>query len=155
MTDPYAAIIRLLDEAHVQYEQIEHAPVYTSEQAAAIRGVHIEQGAKSLLLKTKEGAFVLAVMPGSKRVDSKRLKALLGTASIRFARPEEVAKQMGCEVGSCYPLGVIAGLRTLIDPSLGKNEIISFNPGRHDVSIKLHYADYKRLAEAQVATIAG
>ena len=153
MHKPYEAILRLLDSTHTKYEWIRHEPVFTSEQAAAIRGMSIEQGAKSLLFKTKEGTFVLAVMPGNKRVDSKLMKAYLRTKSIRFATPEEVVDQMGCEIGSCYPFGVVAGLRTLIDLSLGKNEIISFNPGRHDISIKLRYEDYQKLAQAEEAII--
>jgi Ala-tRNA(Pro) deacylase len=148
--DPYEAIIRLLDEAHIQYEKFEHEPVFTSEQAAAVRGTDIKQGAKALLFKTKEGVFVLVVLPGNKRADSKKLKALLGTKDLRFASPEEVEQQMGCQIGSCYPLGVIAGLRTLVDKSLGQNEFIAFNPGRHDISIKMAYVDYMRLSRAEL-----
>jgi len=153
MTEPYEAIIRLLDEAHIEYEKIEHEPVFTSEQAAAVRGMQLGQGAKSLLLKTKDGEFVLAVMPGDKRADSKKLKDVLHTKSLRFAMPEEVVEHMGCEIGACYPLGVVAGLRTLVDTSLGQNQIISFNPGRHDVSIKMKYADYVKLANAEIVSI--
>lgn len=66
--------MRLLDEAHVRYARIEHEPVYTSEQAASVRGASMSQAAKSLLFKTKEGEFVLVVLPGDKRADSKKLK---------------------------------------------------------------------------------
>ena len=153
MIDPYVQIIHMLDEARVDYETIEHEPVFTSEQAAAVRGLSIEQGAKSLLFKTKEGEFVLTVMPGNKRADSKALKALLHTKSLRFATPEEVMAQMGCAIGSCYPFGVVVHLQTLIDPSLGHNTTISFNPGRHDRSITLAYKDYERLAQGMVVQI--
>lgn len=153
MTDPYEAILRLLDEAHIAYEKFEHEPVHTSEEAAAVRGVSMSQASKALLFKTKEGNFVLVVLPGDKRADSRKLKDLLQTKSIRFATPEEVVEQMGCKIGSCYPLGIIAGLRTLVDKSLGENESIFFNPGRHDVSIKMPYADYVRIARPDMVTI--
>lgn len=153
MKDPYEAIVRLLDEAHVTYEKIEHAPVFTSKQAAPIRGTKLEQGAKALLFKTKEGNFVLVVLPGNQRADSKKLRVLLGTKDIRFATPEEVIVHMGCAIGSCYPFGVVAGLRTLADPLLGDNEVISLNPGRHDISIKMRYADYIRLAKPEIISI--
>ena len=71
----------------------------------------------------------------------------------RFATPEEVQEQMGCEIGSCYPLGVVAGLRTLVDKSLARSGVISFNPGRHTVSIKLNYVDYQRLAQPELADV--
>lgn len=152
MDNPYAVILRLLDGAKLEYESIEHEPVYTSEQAAAVRGLSMEQGAKSLLFKTKIG-FVLVVVSGDKRVDSKKLKNTLHVKDVRFATPEEVKEQMGCEIGSCYPFGNIAGLGTICDTSLGRNEVISFNPGRHDISIKLNFSDYLRLANPEIAEI--
>jgi len=152
MKDPYGAITRLLDEAHVAYETIEHEPVYTSEQAAAVRGLSMQQGAKSLLFKTKIG-FVLVVVPGDKRVDSKKLKLALGVKDVRFASPEEVKEQMGCEVGSCYPFGNLAGLRTLVDKTLGQNEVISCNPGRHDISLKFSYSEYEDLAKPELIDV--
>ena len=92
------------------------------------------------------------MLPGDTRADSKRLKALLGTKVIRFASPEEVEEQMGCQIGSCYPLGVAAGLRTLVDTSLAQNEYIAFNPGRHDISIKMKYTDYIALARPELVS---
>jgi len=150
MQSPYEAIIKLLDETHTKYEKYEHEPVFTSEQAAAVRGANMSQAAKSLLFKTKEGNFVLVVLPGDKRADSRRLKELLHTKAIRFATPEEVEEQMKCKIGSCYPLGIIAGLRTLVDDSLSQNEEIFFNPARHDVSIKMRYTDYEKLAKPEL-----
>ena len=150
--DPFSKILELLQSHRVKFEKIEHEPVYTSEQAAAVRGISLESGAKSLLLKAK-GGFVLVVVPGSKRIDSKKIKKILQVKDIRFASPEEVKEQMGCEVGSCYPLGNVAGLRTLVDTSLSQNDTISFNPGRHDTSIKMRYADYQRIADPEVVEV--
>jgi len=150
MKDPYEAIVRLLDEAHIEYERFEHEPVFTSEEAAAVRGVSMSQAAKALLFKTKEGNFVLVVLPGDKRADSRKLKDYLGTKGIRFATPEEVEEKMGCKIGSCYPLGTVAGLRMLVDKSLAQNKEIFFNPARHDVSIKMKYADYIKLANPEL-----
>ena len=149
MKEPYEAIIRLLDEARIAYEKYEHEPVFTSEEAA-VRGVSMSQAAKALLFKTKESNFVLVVLPGDKRADSRKLKGILGTKSIRFATPEEVEEKMGCKIGSCYPLGIVAGLRTLVDKSLGQNEEIFFNPARHDISIRMKYLDYLGIARAEV-----
>ena len=153
MENPYEAIIRLLDEAHIAYEKFEHEPVFTSEEAATVRGVKMSQAAKALLFKTKEGQFVLVVLPGDKRADSRKLKDYLHTKSLRFATPEEVEEHMGCKIGSCYPLGVIAGLRTLVDTSLAQNKEIFFNPGRHDISIKMKYTGYQKVSGTEYVNI--
>ena len=156
MHRPYEGILNLLRSSGIAFERIEHEPVHTCEQAASVRGLKLEQGAKSLLFKFKaaEAVFVLVVLPGNRRVSSKELKRLLRVKDVRFASPAEVKEHMGCEIGSCYPFGNIAGLRTLVDESLGRNELISFNPGRHDVSIKMRYADYSHLAQPEIVAVA-
>ena len=126
---PYEKIIELLKTNSVWFEKLEHEPVYTSEQAAAVRGMDLESGAKALLFKA-DNDFVLVVLGGHKKVDWKKLKQLLAVKKIRMATSEEVIDQMGVEVGACYPFGNVAGLRTLADKSLAEQEIISCNPGR-------------------------
>ncbi len=122
---------------------MEHEPVYTSEQAADVRGISIEQGAKSLLLKTDD-TFTLCVLPGNKRLDTKKLKRLLGVKNARFATAEEVKEIMGCQIGACYPFGNLINIRMLVDAALGNNHTLSFNPGVHDKSIKMQWTDYQK-----------
>ncbi len=152
MLNPFEEIIKLLKQHAVQYEVLSHDPVYTSAQAATIRGMELHAGAKSLLLKTPDG-FVLAILPGDAKLDSKKLKKVLGVKDLRFAKPEEVKEQMGCEIGACYPIASIANLRAVMDPSLGENEIIFFNPGVHDRSIKMKFSDYVSISKPQIASI--
>lgn len=141
---PYEAILAILKTRAVDFKEIEHDPVYTSEQAAAIRGFSLDAGAKSLLLKTKSG-FVLVVLSGSRKLDSKKIKTALLTNKFRFATPEEVVECMGCKIGACYPFGSIARLKTYIDDSLMNQPVISFNPGVHHKSITLKLDDYLKI----------
>lgn len=152
MKDPYKAIINLLQENSVAFEELEHKPVITSEQAAKIRGLKLSQGGKSLVLKA-DGQFVLAVIPGDRRLDTKAFKKLLNIRDLRFATPEEVIQVMGCEVGACYPLGVIANLKTYADNQFNNEEIISFNVGLHTKSIKMRWEDYLIVAKPEMADI--
>ena len=76
MLNPYKEIINLLKINNIPYKETEHEPVYTSEQAAKVRGISISQGAKSLLLKCGDD-FILVVLPGDRKLDSKKLKNLL------------------------------------------------------------------------------
>lgn len=153
MNDPFAAITNVLEESGIQYELLEHDPVHTSEQAAQVRGMSMETGAKSLLLKTQHG-FVLAVIQGDKRLDMKKFMAhSAGSKKPRFATPEEVEEQMGCQVGACYPLGNLVNLRTILDEPFSRQESISFNPGVHDKTIKLQMNDYLDLAGAELAEL--
>lgn len=142
MENPFEKIIQFLEAKGAKYEIFEHEPVYTSEQAAKARGESLGDGAKSLLLKAGD-SFLLAVLPGDKRLDNKKLKKILGVKNIRFATSEEVKEIMGCEIGACYPIGDIAGVRTIVDNAFLHNINICFNPGVHDKTIKMKWNDYR------------
>ncbi len=142
--NPYEAIIDVLKANSIDFEELEHEPVFTSEQAAKVRGLSLESGAKSLLLKA-DYSFYLVVLPGSKKIDSRKFKDVFGIKKFRFATPEEVKNIMHCEIGACYPLGSIANLDTYLDNSLVIQTNVSFNPGRHDRSIRMRIEDYMML----------
>jgi len=152
MENPYDKIIKLLEDKKVSYILSGHDPVYTSEQASRARGEPMDKGAKSLLVKT-EGDFILAVLPGSKQLDSKKLRDLLGVKKMRFATPEEVKEVMGCEIGACYPIGSVAGIKTIVDNSLSDNGSICLNPGVHNKTIEIKWADYKSVTDFETADI--
>jgi len=152
MLNPYEEIINLLKINNIPYKETEHEPVYTSEQAAKVRGISISQGAKSLLLKCGDD-FILVVLPGDRKLDSKKLKNLLKIKEFCFATPEEVKDKMGCEIGACYPFGNLIELPTYADNSLSKNNIISFNPGLHTRSIEIKWQDFYSLVKPKMVDI--
>lgn len=152
MQTPFQIIAGLLDSKGVMYEVIEHDPVFTSEQAAQVRGTQLHQGAKALLFKAKND-FVLIVVPADKKADSKKIKTVLGVKDLRFATPEEVKELMGCEIGACHPFGGIINLRTIVDEGLSDNEIIAFNAGEHTRSLKLKYTDYISATNPELADV--
>ncbi|MDO8557301.1 MAG: YbaK/EbsC family protein [Candidatus Jorgensenbacteria bacterium] len=152
MDTPFEKIKKLLTDNNIKYELFEHAPVYTSEEAAKVRNSPLSQGAKSLLLKT-ENSFVLAIIPGDKKLDSKKLRKAVGVKSIRFATPEEVKEIMGCEIGACYPFGNIIGVKTIVDENLMNVDNIFFNPGVHDKTIKLDRECYQSIVNPEIADV--
>jgi len=148
MNGPYDSIVGLLETNSVKYEEISHEPVYTSEQAAKVRGLSMDAGAKSLLLKAADN-FALVVLSGSTKLSSKKLKKHLDVKNLRFATPEEVSNRMNCEIGSCYPFGSVADLDTYVDISLLEQTNISFNPGVHNKSFVITLNDYLTIEKPQ------
>ena len=71
--------------------------MFTSKEAAEVRGVSLDSGAKAMLLKDNSSKsaetsllFTLAVMSASKRFSWKLVKKVLKVKNMRFATPEEV-----------------------------------------------------------------
>jgi Ala-tRNA(Pro) deacylase len=134
---------QLLDATGVSYRVTRHAPVFTSEEAAAVRGTSLASGAKALVCKADD-RFVLIVLPADRKLDSKSLRKTSGIKSLRFASREEVEQLTGLAPGSIPPYGSLFGLATWCDERLAENTEINFNAGDHAISISLSYADYLR-----------
>lgn len=123
------------------FKMLEHTPVYTSAEAAAVRGVDLHSGAKALIVKV-EAQFVMIVLPADFSLQTKAVKQAMNCRNLRFANAEEVASLTSLTPGSIPPFGSLFHLPTYCDSRLGDNEFINFNAGMHTRSINLAYADY-------------
>jgi len=142
----------MLEEAKVKFDLSEHKAVLTSEEAAEVRGVSLESGAKAMLLKDTgkklalEGVpFYMAIISGSKRFSSKHFKKLISSKSIRFATPKEVWEKTGCVTGGVPPFGRMFGIPLWVDRSMGRNKDINFNCGLRTKSISMAYDDWFKI----------
>ena len=126
--------------------------MYTSAEAAEVRGVSLHSGAKALIVKGGEN-FLMVVIPADLSLDSHALRALLGTKKLRFATKDEVLERTGLTPGSIPPFGSLFNLPTYCDERLADNERINFNAGDHSVSIQMNYADYVAYESPRIAKV--
>ncbi|WP_425614974.1 YbaK/EbsC family protein [Anatilimnocola sp. NA78] len=137
----FSRLCQLLDAKQLSYEVLHHAPVFTSEEAAAIRGTTLASGAKALICKVDE-QFVLIVLPADRKLGSKLARKAIGGKSLRFATKEEVLEKTGLTPGSIPPFGSLFGLPTWCDELLAQQPQLNFNAGDHAISLKLSYETY-------------
>lgn len=130
-----------LKSAGIVCKVLEHPPVYTSAEAAAVRGVDLHSGAKALIIKV-EAQFVMIVLPADFALNTKAVKQALHCKNLRFANAEEVLELTTLKPGSIPPFGSLFNLPTYCDNRLGDNASINFNAGMHSRSINMTYADY-------------
>jgi Ala-tRNA(Pro) deacylase len=141
VTTVFQRIETCLKQQGVPFTVLRHEPVFTSEQAAAVRGTSLASGAKALVVKAGE-KFVLIVLPADRKLDSKKAREVFAVKSIRFANKEEVAALTGLQPGSIPPFGSLFNLPTYCDPALAENPSINFNAGDHAISVQMSYADF-------------
>jgi prolyl-tRNA editing enzyme YbaK/EbsC (Cys-tRNA(Pro) deacylase) len=108
---------RLAELAHA------HAPVFlevaarTSQEAADALGVQVGQIAKSVVFRRKtDDAAVLVVTSGDRRVDEKKVSALIGP--VGRADAEFVKARTGFTIGGVAPVGHTSPPVLLIDRDL-------------------------------------
>ncbi len=153
MKEDFEKIKRILDGNKIDYKIIEHEAVFTSDQAAKVRGVDIKEGAKSMIIRS-DGNFYNFVLSAAKKIDWKKVKMILETDSVSLATPEEVLNKMNCEIGSVPPFGNLYNLKVFCDPFLLQNEFIEFNAGLHTVSIRMKSKDWLEVVKPEINNFA-
>jgi len=143
-------ILNIFKENNVTYQLYEHEPVYTSQEAAKIRGVELKTGCKSMVLKTKDGKFVLANVAADRKIDLKKLERMLDR-KLSFASKEEVLQTTNCESGSVPPFGKLFGLPTFLDESVLENDFVNFNIGMLTRSVKISKQDLLKIMDPTIS----
>jgi len=103
-----------------------------------------------MLLKKKDGDFIIANLAADKKIDMKKLEAILGCKA-SFASKEEVLKVTNCEAGSVPPFGGIFGLHSFLDSSVLENDFVNFNIGMLTKSVKISRQDLVKIMNPTIA----
>ncbi len=135
-----------------------HAPVMlddaarTAQQAADALGITVGQIAKSIIfLRKGDDAAVLVITSGDRRVDEKKVAALVG--KIGRADAEFVKARTGFTIGGVSPVGHATPPVTLIDRELFRFDEIWAAAGHPHGVFRLRPADLVHLTGAAVADI--
>jgi Ala-tRNA(Pro) deacylase len=154
----YERLIRLLDENGAQYRLIDHPPEGRTEIVSPMRGNELGQAAKCMVVMVKQGKkttkYVLAVVPGDRRVHLDAIKRLLAGTYVSFATPEIAERLAGSVVGTVLPVTFSDELQLIVDEELlSRNEELFFNAARLDRSMALRTADYQKIAKPRIERI--
>ena len=140
------AIVSLLQNSGVSFQLLEHEPVFTSEQAARVRGVSLKQGVKAMVLQSNSGNFFLFCLPADKKIDFKKAAELVDEKRLFLANPAEVLRITGCQIGSVSPFsGLLSQLPAFFDSGILENETVEFNIGLHTHSVRMKSGDLTAL----------
>ncbi|MBU1930830.1 hypothetical protein KJ972_04980 [Candidatus Micrarchaeota archaeon] len=149
--DEKKKIVALLEQSGVEFKVLEHEPVFTSQQAAQVRGVALKQGVKAMVLQGGSGTIFLFCISADKRIDLKKVAKLVDEKKMFLADPELVLKRTGCEIGSVSPFsGKLSGFPTFFDHDILLNEVVEFNIGLHTHSVRMNSEDLVKLIEPKV-----
>lgn len=124
----------------------------TALQAAEALGVAVGQIAKSIIFRRKEdNAAILVIASGDRRVDEKKVAALVG--KIGRADAEFVKARTGFAIGGVSPIAHVEPPVTLIDRELERFAEIWAAAGHPHGVFKLAPSDLERLTGAPVADV--
>lgn len=144
-----------LDQKKVPYKLKPHQrPVFTSEDAAAERGVKLCQIIKTMLLADKKGRTVVAVLPGDRKLDAKSLRKKAGIKGLQFMDREAIEQKTGMVVGAMAPVGgPLDGLPMFVDPDVFEEDLVDISSGDPSAGVELKSADLKQLLSHASVTV--
>ena len=150
-------ITDILDQRDIEYRLLPHeSPVYTVEEAARQRDVVMEEMVKCILLCETRGRYVMACLPGDRRVDHRAVRRALGEdwRRLHFASAEEIQTVTGCVQGAVAPIGLPDDLPVLFDERIAECAKVNISSGDVTFGLELAAQDLFDLAGARFVPIA-
>jgi len=130
----------------------------TAALAAAALGVEVGAIANSLVFvsTTHDGDVqpLLVLASGGHRVDTDKVAALAGFASVEQADPDFVREHTGFAIGGVAPVGHPTHLRTIIDVTLGRYATVWAAAGHSHSVFATTYDELIRITGGQAMDVA-
>jgi prolyl-tRNA editing enzyme YbaK/EbsC (Cys-tRNA(Pro) deacylase) len=124
----------------------------TAAQAAEQLGIEVAQIANSLVFSA-DGAPLLVLASGGHRVDTTKVAALVGAASVDRADADFVRTHTGFAIGGVAPVGHPEPLRTLVDTALGQYDEVWAAAGHPHAVFPTTYDELLRLTGGTAADV--
>ncbi len=122
--------VGLFDQAEVSYQSWDHEPIldFETDSIVAKRLGWTAEPTKSLFLKLRDGRYAIFLTHRDARMDSKKIRALLGSRP-SVCSDEEMIEQLGCVPGAVCPFGLPEMVLLVVDHKLLDCQELMFTPG--------------------------
>ena len=145
MSEPATPVGRALAALGVSCREFRHpGPIASLEQAAAERGQRPGQVVRSILFRTGQDEYAMALVAGPQQVDWKALRRHMGQSRLTTATADEVRAVTGYEIGAVSPFGLPRPVRVLLDESVTREAEVSIGSGERGTTVILATADLLR-----------
>ncbi len=138
-----------LTEMGIDHTIVEHPELKTPPEVQEYLGLTLADGLATMIMKAGD-KFVVVIRRCDCRIDSKKLKALVGK-KVRIATPEEFTEHTGMPLGAARAF--TPGLPTYLDEKLFAKEYLTGGSGSFTCSIRYRSEDLKKMPGSEVVTI--
>ncbi len=141
-----ARLTDYLDRLGIHYDPVGHPRTATSMGSARAAYIPAERLAKAVLIHHELG-YLLAVVPGTHRVELGTLQDILGKR-LGLASEEEVQRAFpDCAPGALPPVGAAYDLPVLVDEALDDAPELFFEGGDHTTLVHVGQAAFRALTK--------
>ncbi|WP_197077948.1 prolyl-tRNA synthetase associated domain-containing protein [Aeromonas sp. L_1B5_3] len=144
------ALYSLLDQLAIPYQRIDHAPVFTCEEASRLLPDLPAAKSKNLFLRDpKSERLFLVVTQEESRVDLKALAAAFGVKRLSFGSPERLEAVLGLTPGSVTLLAMVRdrenAVELVVDEAIWQAEQVQCHPLVNTATLIIRLDDVRRL----------
>ena len=153
MQPQFEALKKFLEDHNISFRSMEHEPTHTSRESSAVRGSSLSQGVKAMVCETKQGGMILALIAADRKIDFRKLTALVGSKKLFLADPDKVFEKTGCRIGSVHPFGNLMGIPVLMEKTILENDKVNFNVGLHTMTVRMDPKELRKAINPVVADL--
>lgn len=151
--DPYQKVKDKLDELGIEFDEVEHPPAFTTEQADSyIEGLEGVRTKTMFLTNKKKTQYYLLIMDDKKRLDMDDFKVQVGADRIRMASLDSLAEKMTLPAGTVSPFGLLNNeekdILVYFDKDIVSEDIMTFHPNTNEKTIFIKSKDLFRFLES-------
>ena len=148
-------ITRLLDSRKIAYTAFDlPAEKLGASETAQMLGVDPELVYKTIVILRPKGKQILAVIPGSNRVDLKLLANALDEKKVSLPSEREAEKLTGLLAGGISPLALInKGFQVVLDSAAKSKPEVHVSGGQRGLNIRLSVNALVDLTHARIAEV--
>ncbi len=145
--------IEALEAAGIPFRLVRTEIARHAEESAAFQGIPLGSLLRTILVRRAADDYVFVLVPGGRRFDWPKLRALLGTNRLSLPDAEEARAITGYERGAITPFGALRAWPVIADASIVGLSLVAIGAGARGANVHVSPADLVRATGARVADI--
>jgi Cys-tRNA(Pro)/Cys-tRNA(Cys) deacylase len=150
---PSTPAIAALEAAGIPFSVVRTEIARSAEESARLQCVPLGSLLRSILVRRAADSFLFVLVPGGRRFNWPKLRALLGTNRLTLPTEEEAKAETGYARGAITPFGARRAWPVIADASIEGLEVVAIGGGARGVNVHLAPADLVAVTGAQVVDI--
>jgi len=132
MNNAREKVFDTLKSMNMQYDVVEHPPVYTMEEMENLNIDSKNEVVKNLFVRDeKKKNYFLIVLRKDKQVNLKKIRTELNFKPLSFASEEDLEKYLGLSKGAVSPFGILNDTECRVEVVFDKDILLYEHIGVH------------------------
>ena len=134
-----------LEETHAEYDLVRHTHTASSVQSALAAQVPLNQLAKAIVLRDRDGKYLMAVVPAHNMLRVRWLNDVLSRDLQLVSEVDLKLLFQDCEVGAVPVFGQAYGIELIWDDELLEVEDLYMEAGDHEQLVHMTREQFSKL----------